>query len=91
MPQPVVRARSIAARLSAIGLKPRLRRGHAGFRVEVTPPVGPSAAHWTALLAALEQGDQFGLRTDGVSTVAWALVLSEDPAAPIKQGPDPQP
>ena len=85
MPQPIVRARSIAARLSALGLKPHLKHGRECVRVEVTPPNSPTPAAWLALLAALEQGDQFGLHADGQAAVAWALVFNEGPPAPPTQ------
>lgn len=91
MPQSIVRARSIAARLSALGLEPHLKCDREYVRVEVTPPSSPTPTVWLALLAALEQGDQFGLHTDGQATVAWTLVFNEGPPAPPVQRADPQP
>lgn len=80
MPNPMLRARSIAASLSTAGFEPRVRRYRDHIRVEVQPPASPASVRWGALLAALEQGDEFGLSADGQGTAAWAVVFTEVPS-----------
>ncbi|MCT2589192.1 hypothetical protein LHJ74_04460 [Streptomyces sp. N2-109] len=80
MPKSMIRARSIAACLTTAGFEPRLRRHPDHIRIEVEPPASPASVAWGALLAALEQGDEFGLSADGQGAAAWAVIFTEVPS-----------
>lgn len=83
MPAPASRAQDIAARLTAAGYEPHVRRRLNRIHV-VTKVLGePSPTRWQALLAALDRADRFGLRGNEHRLTAWALVWT----MPCRQPP----
>jgi hypothetical protein len=77
VPTPVSRAQEIAARLAAAGCEPRVTHHPDRIHIETEVPEEPPPVQWKALLAALELGDQFGLRGKGDPLTAWATVSTE--------------
>ena len=80
MPDPVVLLNSISAALSRAGFKSRVRRLPGHFRIEVDTNETFREERWAALIAALEQGDRFGLEASATGAVAWALVAHAPPS-----------
>ncbi|AXK35875.1 hypothetical protein DVA86_27870 [Streptomyces armeniacus] len=77
MPEPIARAHSIAAALATSGLEPRVIRQRDSLRVEVDAPESLSRSGWSAVLAALRRGDDFGHEATAQGAVLWSLVRAE--------------
>ncbi|MFD3513560.1 hypothetical protein [Streptomyces sp. NPDC058657] len=88
MPAFEAKARGIAARLSAVGLAPRVER-HAHFiAIEAEVPESLTAESWRELLAAMAEADRFGLLANSVNgRTLWAAVRTATPATGDVRGP----
>jgi hypothetical protein len=83
---PASRAQEIAARLAASGFEPRVLRQGDYIRVEAGVPDAVSATRWSALLAALDRADCFGLDGDAEGRTAWAAISRNPRSGTTAQG-----
>ncbi|WP_344497864.1 hypothetical protein [Streptomyces enissocaesilis] len=82
------RAEDIAARLSAVGLAPRVER-HADFTsVEAEVPESLPAESWREALEVVAEADRFGLLANSLNgRTLWAAVRTAAPATGDVRGP----
>ena len=91
MPASEARAEDIAARLSAVGLSPRVERHAFSFAIEVEVPESLPAESWREALAAVAEADRFGLLANSVNgRTLWAAVRTAAPVTDDVPGPDHQ-
>lgn len=78
MPASEARAEDLAARLSALGLTPRVKQHATHTSVEAEVPETLPEATWREVLEVLTRADRFGLLA-GSSTgrILWAAVRNE--------------
>ncbi|MFD6421474.1 hypothetical protein [Streptomyces sp. NPDC060198] len=88
MPSSGVSAASIAARLSALGLRPRIKEHARYTAVEATIPESLPAESWGEVLAAVGEADRFGLlATSSNVRTLWAVVRKSVPTTGYVGGP----
>lgn len=88
MPASEVSAEDIAARLSAVGLTPRVEQHaqHTSIEAEVSESL--SAESWRELLAVVAEADRFGLFANSLNgRTLWAAVHTAAPATGDVRGP----
>jgi hypothetical protein len=69
---PHIRAGQVAARLSGAGLTPHMTDYENHTRVEAELPDAVTVETWREVLAAMEEGDRFGLVTSANRRSVWA-------------------
>ncbi|WP_111664672.1 MULTISPECIES: hypothetical protein [unclassified Streptomyces] len=86
-----VRAEGIAARLTALGLTPRVT-GHADrLVIEAEVPDSLPAEKWRDALSAVAEADRFGLLANSLNgRTLWAAVNTEPPSTGNVRGPGSQ-
>ncbi|WP_435602701.1 hypothetical protein [Streptomyces sp. bgisy130] len=88
MPASEVNAEDIAARLSAVGLTPRVARRAQLTSIEVEVPESLSAESWREVLEAVAEADRFGLLANSLNgRTLWAAVRTAAPATGDVRGP----
>ncbi|WJY40052.1 hypothetical protein QT196_23770 [Streptomyces sp. P9-2B-2] len=91
MPASEVSAEDIAARLSAVGLTPRVERRARLTSIEVEVPESLSAESWREVLEAVAEADRFGLLANSLNgRTLWAAVRTAAPATGDVRGPGSQ-
>jgi hypothetical protein len=74
-------AEDIAARLTALGLTPRVTEHARHLVIEGEVPDSLPAARWREALEAVAEADRFGLLTNSLNgRTLWAAVHTETPA-----------
>ncbi|MEC4015626.1 hypothetical protein [Streptomyces sp. H27-D2] len=88
MPASEASAEGIAARLSAVGLAPRMQQ-HAHFTsIEAEVPESLPAESWREVLEAVAEADRFGLLANSLNgRTLWAAVRTAAPATDDVRGP----
>lgn len=80
MPASDARAEGIAARLSAVGLAPRVERHAYSIAIEVEVPDSFPAESWREALGAVAEADRFGLLANSVNgRTLWAAARTAAP------------
>ncbi|SEC56685.1 hypothetical protein SAMN05428945_3250 [Streptomyces sp. 2224.1] len=88
MPASEASAEDIAARLSAIGLSPRVERRAQLTSIEVEVPESLSAEAWREVLEAVAEADRFGLLANSLNgRTLWAAVSTAAPTKGDVRGP----
>lgn len=88
MPASKERAEAIAARLSVVGLAPRVEERDACTAIEAEVPEPLSAESWREVLDAVATADRFGLfATSSNDRTLWAVVHKTVPATGDVGGP----
>ncbi|ATW49636.1 hypothetical protein [Streptomyces peucetius] len=88
MPASEVRAESIAARLSAVGLAVRVEAHARHTSIEAGVPETLSAESWREVLEVLAEADQFGLLASSLNgRTLWAAIHEAVPATGDVRGP----
>ncbi|MFD9206797.1 hypothetical protein ACFVZM_11010 [Streptomyces sioyaensis] len=88
MPASELRAEDIAARLSAVGLTPRVEQHAQVTSIEAEVPESLSAASWGEILEAVAEADRFGLLANSLNgRTLWAAVHTATPATGDVRGP----
>ncbi|TXC98896.1 hypothetical protein [Streptomyces sp. ISID311] len=88
MPASEVSAEDIAARLSAVGLAPRVERRARLTSIEVEVPESLSAESWREVLEAVAEADRFGLLANSLNgRTLWAAVHPAAPTTGDVRGP----
>ncbi|MGW3012992.1 hypothetical protein ACWC9R_29800 [Streptomyces sp. NPDC001219] len=88
MPASELRAEDIAARLSAVGLTPRVEQHAQVTSIEAEVPESLSAESWREVLEAVAQADRFGLLANSLNgRTLWAAVHTAAPATGDVRGP----
>ncbi|MGX1484780.1 MULTISPECIES: hypothetical protein [unclassified Streptomyces] len=81
MPASEARAEDIAARLSAVGLAPRVERHVHSIAIEAEVPKSLPAESWREALEAVGEADRFGLLANSLNgRTLWAAVRTEAPS-----------
>ncbi|MFE3646263.1 hypothetical protein ACFXPZ_08065 [Streptomyces sp. NPDC059101] len=81
MPASELSAEQIAARLSAVGLTPRVERHTQLTSIEAEVPESFSAESWREVLEAVAEADRFGLLANSLNgRTLWAAVPTAAPA-----------
>ncbi|MFG2523140.1 hypothetical protein [Streptomyces sp. NPDC048527] len=80
-------AGDIAARLTALGLTPRVQRHAHHLSIEVEVPESLPADSWREALEAVAEADRFGLLANSLNgRTLWAAVRTETPATGEARG-----
>ncbi|MGW1791778.1 hypothetical protein ACWCO0_22110 [Streptomyces tubercidicus] len=88
MPASDLRAEGIAARLSAVGLTPRVEQHAQVTSIEAEVPESLSAESWREVLEAVAEADRFGLVANSLNgRTLWAAVHTTAPATVDVRGP----
>ncbi|WP_078872448.1 hypothetical protein [Streptomyces sp. NRRL S-337] len=88
MPAAEARAEGIAARLSAVGLTPRVEQHARHTSIEAEVPESLAAESWRELLEAVAEADRFGLLANSLNgRTLWAAVRTAAPATGDVRGP----
>ncbi|MFE7786052.1 hypothetical protein [Streptomyces nigrescens] len=88
MPASELRAEDIAARLSAVGLTPRVEQHVQLTSIEAEVPESLSAESWREVLEAVAEADRFGLLANSLNgRTLWAAVSTTTPATGDVRGP----
>jgi hypothetical protein len=83
-----VSAEALAARLSAVGLTPRVEDQARYTSIEAEVPESLSAESWREVLEVVADADRFGLVTTNLSgRTLWAVVHKTVPATGDVGGP----
>ncbi|MFH9246119.1 hypothetical protein ACH4LK_11855 [Streptomyces lydicus] len=88
MPASEPSAEDIAARLSAVGLTPRVEQRARFTSIEAEVPEPLSADSWREVLEAMAEADRFGLLANSLNgRTLWAAVRTATPATGDVRGP----
>ncbi|MFD4863571.1 hypothetical protein [Streptomyces atratus] len=88
MPAPEVSAEAIAARLSALGLTPRVEEHTRRTSIEAEVPESLPAEAWREALEVVAEADRFGLLASSLNgRTLWAAVHKAVPATGDVRGP----
>ncbi|WP_078866269.1 hypothetical protein [Streptomyces sp. NRRL S-1448] len=88
MPAVEASAEGIAARLSAVGLTPRVEQHAQHTSIEAEVPESLSAESWREVLEAVAEADRFGLLANSLNgRTLWAAVRTAAPATGDVRGP----
>ncbi|WP_407287565.1 hypothetical protein [Streptomyces sp. BP-8] len=88
MPAAEASAEGIAARLSAVGLTPRVEQHAHLTSIEAEVPESLSAESWREALEAVSEADRFGLLANSLNgRTLWAAVRTVTPATGDVRGP----
>ncbi|MFG2890462.1 hypothetical protein [Streptomyces sp. NPDC048248] len=88
MPASEPRAEGIAARLSAVGLTPRVEQHAQLTSIEAEVPDSLSAESWREVLEVVAEADRFGLLANSLNgRTLWAAVRTAAPATGDVRGP----
>ncbi|GAB7032109.1 hypothetical protein AB0G35_35835 [Streptomyces sp. NPDC021749] len=88
MPASEARADGIAARLSAVGLAPRVEQHAQLMSIEAEVPESLPADSWREVLDAVAEADRFGLFANNLNgRTLWAAVHTAAPATGDVRGP----
>ncbi|MEV5484078.1 MULTISPECIES: hypothetical protein [Streptomyces] len=88
MPAEEASAEGIAARLSAVGLTPRVEQHAQLTSMEAEVPESLSAETWREVLEAVAEADRFGLLANSLNgRTLWAAVRTAAPATGDVRGP----
>ncbi|MET9731730.1 hypothetical protein ABZZ79_14055 [Streptomyces sp. NPDC006458] len=91
MPDSEVSAAAIAARLSALGLTPRVEEHARHATVEADVPESLTAESWREVLDVVADADRFGLLATSLNDrTLWAVVRKTVPTAGDAGGPSHQ-
>ncbi|MFB7195551.1 hypothetical protein [Streptomyces sp. NPDC056240] len=84
-------AEDIAARLTALGLTPRVTEHARHLVIETEVPDSLPAEKWRVALEAMAEADRFGLSATSLNgRTLWAAVHTETPATGEVRGPGSQ-
>jgi len=88
VPASELSAEGIAARLSAVGLSPRVEQHAQLTSIEAEVPESLSAESWREVLEAVAEADRFGLLANSLKgRTLWAAVRTTAPATGDVRGP----
>ncbi|MEJ8632048.1 hypothetical protein [Streptomyces sp. MS2.AVA.5] len=88
MPASEVGAEDIAARLSAVGLTPRVEQHARHTSIEAEVPESLPAETWQEVLEVVAEADRFGLLASKLNgRTLWAAVRKAVPATGDVRGP----
>ncbi|MGD6752279.1 hypothetical protein [Streptomyces sp. BH105] len=91
MPTSDANAEAIAARLTSLGLSPRLEQHASHVSIEVEVPDSLPAEAWRKSLEAVAEADRFGLLANSMNgRTLWAAIRKKTPTTGDVRGPDHQ-